>query len=243
MRAVVTSAAFELLLGAWVLGFALTSCAEQRSEPPLVIVDLYADRGCPHCAPATRVMERVAEAWSRDVQVRHHHLHLPSHRSEQSGTVEAASPRDAQVAGLLDVRAIPTIWVNGRRVLGPATFAAVAPLVRAELATAQMLVRSGTARPEVPAARARQNLGDPRRAGWLLGLEEPPENLPGTAPRTTAQPEPPSAIPDDARWAVPIDATSPTRGAADTSLVTIVLFEDLASPFCRRLPSVSMKPS
>ena len=40
---------------------------------------------------------------------------------------------------------------------------------------------------------------------------------------------------DDVRWAVPLDPTSPTRGNGDTPLVTIILFEDLASPFSRHL--------
>jgi protein-disulfide isomerase len=41
--------------------------------------------------------------------------------------------------------------------------------------------------------------------------------------------------PDDVRWAVPLDPTSPTQGNHESPLVTIILFEDLASPFSRHL--------
>ena len=40
---------------------------------------------------------------------------------------------------------------------------------------------------------------------------------------------------DKVRWAVPLDPTSPKRGASEDALVTMVLFEDLESPFSRHL--------
>lgn len=85
----------------------------------------------------------------------------------------------------------------------------------------------------------------------LTGSCKPPEATPDGAPAVTATESPapvrtvrlPQLSPgpkaqrpvDTVRWAVPLDATSPSRGNLDTPLVTIVLFEDLSSPFSRHL--------
>ena len=46
-------------------------------------------------------------------------------------------------------------------------------------------------------------------------------------------PELPPSIPDEQRWAITLDPQSPGLGAGADALVTLVLFEDLASPFSR----------
>ncbi len=78
---------------------------------------------------------------------------------------------DLELAGLFDVRATPTFFVNGTRIEGYQPYRTLEAAVRRELGAARALLSTGIARSDVYAARVRKNLVD-------LGTDVPERTCP-----------------------------------------------------------------
>ncbi|MCZ7678692.1 MAG: DsbA family protein [Sandaracinaceae bacterium] len=130
--------------------------------------------------------------------------------------------RDLALADALGVDGTPTLFVNGRPVLGVPPAPELDAIMGEEIALAREAVARGIARGELY-ARAME---DARRARSRRRRAAAPEEA---APE---EPEPLPAEPQRARLAVPPDA--PRRGAAQPALV-VQVFSDFECPFCGRV--------
>ncbi len=130
--------------------------------------------------------------------------------------------RDLALADALGVDGTPTLFVNGRPVLGVPPAPELDAIMGEEIALAREAVARGVARGELY-ARAME---DARRARSRRRRAAAPEE---PAPE---EPEPLPAEPQRARLAVP--PAAPRRGAAQPALV-VQVFSDFECPFCGRV--------
>ncbi len=131
--------------------------------------------------------------------------------------------RDQALCTRLGANGTPTMFVNGRKVVGAVPFEQLRAVVEEELRKAEALVASGVAPRDVYA-----KLQERGATSTVY--------LPGAAaPRPAAQGnEGPPPLPATSAARVPLRKDDPVRGPADAK-VTIAVFSDFQCPFCARL--------
>jgi protein-disulfide isomerase len=129
--------------------------------------------------------------------------------------------RDLEHGDRLGVEGTPTLFVNGRPVLGVPPYPELDALIREELALAREALARGIPR----AGLYERILADTRRAPAVRPRPEraPPEQ----------EPEP-LDLPDDQRASIAVPPDAPRRGAERPALV-VQVFSDFQCAFCGRV--------
>ncbi|MGM0575878.1 MAG: DsbA family protein [Myxococcota bacterium] len=157
-------------------------------------------------------------------------LHLDRRRFLQDlrdPAVAGKVRRDSARASLLGAPGTPTFYVGSRRVGPRGGVVALIRRTREALREGRSLLREGAPRDQVAyRAAAADREGHPRAADWLVA-DRPPVGSggPGSSTSSSAGVE---------RWDVTVRPDDPRRGGA-RARVTLVVFEDLESPFARGL--------
>lgn len=126
-----------------------------------------------------------------------------------AASTRARVEKDMALAAALGARGTPAYFINGVLVAGAQPLESFVAVVDAELAETRALLASGTPARDVAVVRTNENFVSP----------ELPE-------RGAPAPE------DTTVWRVPV-GKSAVQGTAD-ALVTLVVFDDLQCPFCKR---------
>jgi protein-disulfide isomerase len=139
--------------------------------------------------------------------------------------------KDQQLLQGLGASSTPTMFVNGRKVVGALPLEQFKMVVDEELKKAEAVAASG-----VPAKDVYAKLQERAATStvYLAGLGPSAQQ-----PSQGAQPGGPPPAPYTTSAKVPLRADDPIRGAADAK-VTIAVFSDFQCPFCSRvLPTLA----
>jgi protein-disulfide isomerase len=130
--------------------------------------------------------------------------------------------RDQATMQGLGVSSTPTLFVNGRKVVGAQPLEQLKPVVEEELKKAEALVAGGTPAAQVYAKIIEGGATGPKfLAGGTPGAAQPQAQAAPPVPPTTAA-------------MVPLRPDDPSRGPAE-AMVTVALFSDFQCPFCARV--------
>jgi len=137
---------------------------------------------------------------------------------------------------LLGARGTPTVFVNGRKIKlqgqSQGNYEALVQQVRAELAVATRLLRSGLPRHQVVAKRIAANNPELKEAAaWMLDNALVPSAKLANAVKND---QPRGSVPQD-RFRVPLRKDAPIKGAKDSAVVTIVEFSDFQCSYCNKV--------
>ncbi len=131
--------------------------------------------------------------------------------------------RDQALCQALGVNSAPTLFINGRKVVGALPLEKLKPIVEEELRKAEAVVSSGVAARDV---YARLQEKGATSVVYLAGA-------PGRPAAPTAAPPTPATTAAN----VPLRADDPARGS-EAAKVTIALFSDFQCPFCARVEPI-----
>ncbi len=135
--------------------------------------------------------------------------------------------RDQTLCTALGANGTPTMFVNGRKVVGAVPVEQLKAAVQEELRRAEALVASGVAPKDVYAKVQEKGATS---TVYLPGGAPRPGGLAGAAP-PAPRPEPPLG---SSAANVPLRSDDPVRGPA-AAKVTIAVFSDFQCPFCARV--------
>ncbi|MGE0328126.1 MAG: DsbA family protein [Polyangiaceae bacterium] len=156
------------------------------------------------------------ELWAMDLGVSAAEFRTDLGDSKLSSQLRA----DEALAKRLGVSGTPTFFVNGRRLVGAASFAQLKEVIDAELAEAKRLEAAGTGRGDIYPQRLSVNLV--------------------AQPAPTPRPSAPPAPQDTTVYHVPVTPSDFIRGPSDAP-VTIVEFSDYECGYCKRVEATLHK--
>jgi len=131
---------------------------------------------------------------------------------------------DKALAAQVGANGTPNFFINGIQLVGAVPIEQFVEKIDAEIANAERMVRSGTARNQVYASLMRTARSGPAPAPTAPGAQP---NQPPAGPR-------PGAPDPAATYKIELTGREPANGPAD-ALVTVVQISDFECPFCSRV--------